>query len=143
MTQYAEATRWERLKGYAFRLFPHHWLSRLTYHLARLETPLKDPLVRAYIRFFDVNMEEAEAPDAGDYASFNHFFTRALRPDARPLSDTPNSLLAPCDGTVSQIGEVEEGLLLQAKGHRCRVAELLGGAHPNAEEDARSRRRAA
>ncbi len=138
MTTNAEATFWERLKGYAFHLFPHHWLSRLTYYLARLETPLKNPLVRAYIRFFKVNMQEAEAARAEDYTSFNHFFTRALRPGAREIRDEPGTLISPCDGTISQIGDVEEGRLLQAKGRYYRVDELLGGAHPRAKEDARA-----
>lgn len=133
-----DATLWERIKGYAFRLFPHHWLSRLTYYLTRIETPLKDPLVRAYIRFFKVNMQEAEAPHAEDYASFNHFFTRALRPDARTLRDEPGMLISPCDGTVAQIGDVADGTLLQAKGRTYRVEELLGGGHPRAREDARA-----
>ncbi len=137
MATNAEATFWERFKGRAFHLFPHHWLSRLTYRLARLETPLKDPLVRAYVRFFKVNMQEAETSRIEDYTSFNHFFTRALRPDAREVCDEPDALISPCDGTISQIGDLEEGLLLQAKGRYYRAEELLGGAHPRAKEDAR------
>ncbi len=138
MTPDTEATRWERLKGYAFHLFPHHWLSRLTYYLTRLETPLKNPLVRAYVRFFKVNIQEAEAPDAEDYPSFNDFFTRALRPGARTVQDQPNVLISPCDGTVTQIGDIKEGLLLQAKNRYYRVEELLGGTYPPARKDARA-----
>ncbi len=138
MTPSTQATRWERCKGLALHWFPHHWLSRLTYHLARLETPLKNPLVRAYIRFFKVDMHEAEASYAEDYPSFNAFFTRALKPGARSVCRTPNGLACPCDGTVTQIGEIEEGLLLQAKGRRYEVEELLGGACPPAREDARA-----
>lgn len=138
MTTNAEATFWERLKGYAFHLFPHHWLSRLTYYLARLETPLKNPLIRAYIRFFKVNMQEAEAVGAEDYTSFNHFFTRALRPGSRKICSEPDTLISPCDGTISQIGDVEEGLLLQAKGRYYSTEELIGGDHPRAKQDARA-----
>ena len=138
MTPYTEATRWERFKAYTFHLFPHHWLSRLVYYLARIETPLKNPLVRAYIRFFKVDMQEAEASHAEDYPSFNAFFTRALKPGARSVCDTPNALACPCDGRVIQIGEIEDGLLLQSKGHRCGIEELLGGTLPAAREDARA-----
>ena len=138
MTLYTRATRWERFKGYAFHLFPHHWLSRLTHYLARLETPLKNPLVRAYIRIFKVDMSEAEASDAEDYPSFNAFFTRALKPGIHSVYDDPKTLVCPCDGRVTQIGDIEEGLLVQAKGRHYKVEELLGGAHPPSRQDARA-----
>ena len=138
MPQYSTATLWQRIKGYAFHLFPHHWVSRLSYYLARLESPLKNPLVRAYIRFFDVNMDEAEAPRAEDYRSFNHFFTRSLKPETRPIHEDPRTLVYPCDGTVMQVGDIEEGTLLQAKGQRYGLEALLGGENPRARKDAQT-----
>src|SRR5207344_2010145 len=75
---------------------------------------------------FDVNMMEAEQPDALAYASFNAFFTRALKPGARAADADPNSLLMPADGKISQAGRIEAGNLFQAKGHSFSAAELLG-----------------
>ena len=132
-----QATLWDRLKTYALYLLPHHWLSLLTYHLTRIETPLKDPLIRAYIRFFKVDMREAEALDADDYASFNDFFTRALKPGAREINMASNTLVSPCDGTLTQIGTLRQGSLLQAKGSYYPVDELLGGTDPYARRDGR------
>ena len=81
--------------------------------------------IRAFIRKYDVDMSEAQEPDAARYASFNAFFTRALKPGARPLAA---GLLCPVDGAISQCGPIAAGRLIQAKGQDYALAELLGGA---------------
>lgn len=104
---------------------PHHLLSRLVGRLAECRTPwLKNALVRRFIRQFRVDMEEAANPDPTAYATFNDFFTRALREGARPIGD---GVVSPADGRLSQFGPVEAGQLLQAKGHRFSAMELFGG----------------
>ncbi len=127
-----ETTRWERYRAWLFYCFPHHWVSRLTFFLARLETPLVQPLVRLFVRRFDVDLSEAEETDAGAYASFDAFFTRRLRPGARAICTQERALAAPCDGTIVQIGNFEAHRLVQAKDRTYDAAELLGpraGAH--------------
>src|SRR5690554_5776765 len=69
-------------------------------------------------------MNEACEPDPTAYATFNDFFTRQLKPDARPLGE---GVLCPADGKLSQFGPIEADRLLQAKGHRFSVVDLLGG----------------
>ncbi|MDE0007535.1 MAG: archaetidylserine decarboxylase [Gammaproteobacteria bacterium] len=81
-----------------------------------------------YTRFYPVNLDEAVGETADDFETFNHFFTRRLKPGARPLSDAVDALVCPADGTVSQAGPIVDGQLLQAKGQRYSVAELLGDA---------------
>ncbi|EWH00760.1 archaetidylserine decarboxylase [Halomonas sp. BC04] len=104
---------------------PHHLLSRLVGKFAECRQPwLKNALIRAFIKRFKVDMHEALEPDPTAYATFNDFFTRALKPDARPLGD---GLLCPADGTLSQFGAIEADRLLQAKGHRFSMEDLLGG----------------
>jgi phosphatidylserine decarboxylase len=104
---------------------PHHLLSRLVGRLADCRLPwLKNALIKAFIKRFGVDMREAAEPDPTAYASFNDFFTRPLKPGARPLGD---GVLSPADGTLSQFGAIEAGQLVQAKGHRFSLAELLGG----------------
>ncbi|PMR73835.1 archaetidylserine decarboxylase [Billgrantia endophytica] len=104
---------------------PHHLLSRLVGKLAECRQPwLKNALIRAFIKRFKVDMREAVEPDPTAYATFNDFFTRKLKPDARPLGE---GLLCPADGTLSQFGAIEADRLLQAKGHRFSMADLLGG----------------
>lgn len=71
-------------------------------------------------------MSEAAEP-ASAYPTFNAFFTRALRPGARPLADAGRFILSPADGAVSQVGPVAKGRIVQAKAHDYSVATLLGG----------------
>ncbi|MDE2398396.1 MAG: phosphatidylserine decarboxylase [Burkholderiales bacterium] len=86
---------------------------------------LTTAIVRAFIARYGVAMDEAAEPDPAAYTTFNDFFTRALRPGARPFA--PQGLLCPVDGAISQFGAIEGDRILQAKGHDYRVRELLGG----------------
>lgn len=118
----------ERLFVAVQYLLPHHLLSRLMYRLTRSEwRVLKDRLIRTVIRLYDVDLSEAANPDPAAYRSFNDFFTRALRPDARPQSDDPRAILSPADGLVSELGDIRSGRLFQAKGRDYSLLELLGG----------------
>ena len=82
-------------------------------------------LVRWFVRKYGVDMSEAANPEIASYASFNDFFTRALKDGARPLADA--DLICPVDGTISQFGRVEQDQILQAKGHRYSTTALVGG----------------
>ena len=73
-------------------------------------------LIRWFAAKYGVNMDEAENADLGSYGTFNDFFTRALKADARPLSDA--TFVCPVDGAISQFGEIDDHHILQAKGHR-------------------------
>lgn len=108
-------------------LAPQHTLSRLAGALASSRISwLKDALIRRFIRAYGVDMAQAAQP-AGDYACFNDFFTRALKPGARLLADSGEYVLCPADGAISQLGRIEGGRILQAKGQSYTAAELLGG----------------
>ena len=86
-------------------------------------------IIRWFIRRYGVNMAEAANPDPTAYASFNDFFTRALRPDARPLAAA--DLICPVDGAISQFGAIEGDQIFQAnfrvKGRAYSTTALLGG----------------
>jgi len=83
-------------------------------------------IIRRFIARYGVEMREAEQPDPTAYASFNEFFTRALRPLARPLAQA--ELICPVDGAISQFGAiVAGGQIVQAKGHHYSAGALLGG----------------
>ncbi len=81
--------------------------------------------IRWFVRKYGVDMSEAALPDVARYASFNAFFTRALKPGARPLADA--DLICPVDGSISQFGKIEHDRILQAKGHRYSTTALVGG----------------
>lgn len=109
-------------------LLPHHLLSQVMYWITRSEwRPLKDFAIRKAIQLYKVDMQEATDPDPGNYRSFNDFFTRTLREDARPLAKEKNAVLSPVDGTVSQAGRIEDGRIFQAKRHDYSLHELIGG----------------
>ena len=82
-------------------------------------------LIRWFVGKYQVNMDEAANPDVASYASFNEFFTRPLRPGARPLADA--DFVCPVDGAISQLGEIDDHHIFQAKGHRFTTTELIGG----------------
>jgi phosphatidylserine decarboxylase len=81
--------------------------------------------IRWFAKRYGVNMSEAAQPDLAHYATFNDFFTRALRDGARPIASS--TLVCPVDGAVSLCGPIEAGQIIQAKGHRYTTTALLGG----------------
>ena len=72
---------------------------------------------------YKVNLKEAKLQDINEYKHFNDFFTRALKADSRPISDS--KVVSPVDGVVSQFGSIEESLIVQAKGKKFSVEALL------------------
>lgn len=112
-------------------LLPHHALSRITGHLAQCKMPwFKNRLISWFIARYDVDMSMFVGDRAEDFEHFNAFFTRELKPGARSLPPSPKQVGSPADGSVSQIGKICDGRLLQAKGHYFSLLELLGG-HPD------------
>ncbi len=106
---------------------PHHPISRGAGKLANSETPwLRDLIIRRFIAAYNVDMGEA-ARSEGQFRSFNDFFTRELKPGARPLADGAQYILSPADGAISQIGRIEHGRIFQAKGRHFTATQLLGG----------------
>ena len=82
-------------------------------------------IIRRFVDKYQVNMAEALDSDIASYASFNDFFTRALKPGARPIAHA--DLVSPVDGAISQFGAVEGDQIFQAKGHSYSTTALVGG----------------
>ena len=114
-------------------VLPQHLFSRCTGALADLRHPvwLKNWLIHVFIRQFRVDMSEAADPDPTSYASFNAFFTRPLREDARSPAEA--DVICPADGAISQLGDIRGGRIFQAKGQSFSTWELLGGDAERAE----------
>lgn len=107
-------------------MLPHRLLSRVVYHATRWTwRPWKNFLIDRVVRRYRVDMAEAEQSDPFAFRHFNAFFTRALRPDARPVAAGADTVVCPADGRVSQAGEIRDGRIFQAKGQDFSVAELL------------------
>ncbi|ARU55891.1 MAG: archaetidylserine decarboxylase [Pseudomonadales bacterium] len=126
--------RFDNLFVMGQHLAPQHGLSRAAGMLANSKVAaIKNPFINWFIKQYNVNMAEAEFPNAEDYADFNTFFTRALKPGVRPIDPSENTLVSPVDGTISQIGRVEKGKLFQAKGQDFSLIDLLGGSMERAK----------
>jgi len=115
------------LAGFQY-ILPQHFLSRIVYALMRSEvTWVKNLLISLISRIAGINYDEALSPDPADYASFNAWFTRALKPGARTFDPDPMAFLSPCDGKISETGCLHENRILQAKGKDYSVQDLLAG----------------
>jgi len=107
---------------------PQHSLSRLIHRLTRIEfKPFKSFLINLFIRIYAVDMSLALNAKPADYKSFNAFFTRKLKKNVRNWVIDSSFILSPVDGAVSQIGNIDDGQLLQAKNKKYSIEQLLGG----------------
>lgn len=110
-------------------LLPHRFLSRLVLWGTRWTfAPWKNFLIGRVVRSYAVDLDEAQTADFHAYRHFNAFFTRALKPGARPQPTNPDAIACPADGRISQAGAITDGRILQAKGQTFSAAELLGDA---------------
>ena len=107
-------------------LIPKQALTVLAGKLAGAQAGgLTTAVIRWFVGRYGVNMAEAANPDIASYASFNEFFTRPLKADARPLAEA--DFLCPVDGAISQFGPIERDQIFQAKGHQYSTTALVGG----------------
>lgn len=116
-------------------LIPQHLLSRCIGKLAQCETPwIKNPLIKAFISKYNVNMAESLTEDIREFSSFNDFFCRELKPGLRSINTEKNSICSPADGTISQLGKITNGRIFQAKGQHFSVEELLADTDSYSEQ---------
>lgn len=90
-------------------------------------------VVKAFARYYRVQMQEAQNPDLASYATFNEFFVRPLRDGARPIVAESHVLTLPADGAISQLGAIRDDQIFQAKGHNYTLEALLAGNYLLAE----------
>lgn len=116
----------DRLAALPQYLLPKQALTRFAGLVASTRGgPLTTRLIAWFVRRYKVNMAEAADPDIRNYATFNEFFTRALKVGARPLARA--DLVCPVDGAISQFGRIERDQIFQAKGHQYSTTALVGG----------------
>ncbi|KZN31931.1 archaetidylserine decarboxylase [Pseudoalteromonas luteoviolacea] len=107
---------------------PKHAVSRLVGKLAAAQAgALTTQLIKLFIKQYKIDMSEALYEDPAHYKTFNEFFTRPLKPGIRPLASEEHILAHPVDGAISQLGDVVDGQIIQAKGHDYSLQTLLGG----------------
>ncbi|MHA6911075.1 archaetidylserine decarboxylase [Ralstonia pseudosolanacearum] len=123
----------ERLFVQLQHLLPKRLITRLLGFFARRRGgALTQWAIRRFIARYNVNLAEAMQTEPGAYATFNDFFTRALRPGARPLATA--RLVCPVDGAISQFGRIEHDQIFQAKGKSFSSSALLAGNEERARQ---------
>ena len=109
------------------KVLPQHKLSRFIGKLAEAKTPwLKNLLINQAIRTYKIDLAIAEREQAEQYLSFNDFFTRSLKPGARPICSQEGVVVSPADGILSQFGPINNDQFIQAKGQSYTASRLLG-----------------
>ncbi len=110
-------------------LAPKRLITIIAGKLANLECPKLTPKVIAwFVQRYQVNMQEADNSDINSYKTFNDFFTRPLKEDARPIAKA--DFICPVDGAISQLGAIQKNQIFQAKGHSYSTLALVAGNVP-------------
>lgn len=115
--------RGKKLLGGIIHRLPQNALSRTMGRIT--STRFSRMAIRRYIRHYRIDVDCIEKP-VEEYRSLKEFFTRRLKPGTRPIAPGADTIISPVDGTVSQMGDIQEGTLIQAKGLEYSVSELLG-----------------
>ena len=109
-------------------IIPKHVLSNLVGILAKTEISyIKNFIIKSFIKIYGVNMKEAYTEDIESFSSFNAFFTRRLKSNARSIDSDQSSVVSPVDGKISQIGRIGNSSIIQAKGKKYSLVRFLGG----------------
>lgn len=112
--------------AHAQELLPTTNITHQAHKLADNTQPfIKNTLINTFCKLYDINLNDYPRARAEDYASFNDFFTRELFDGARPIDPNPSIITSPADGQISQIGKIDDGMMLQAKGRHYSLEQLL------------------
>lgn len=121
-------TYWQRAKVAFQYIMPQLYLTQLAGWFAQQKWgAVTHFVIKTFAKKYNVDMSEAKKENFSDYESFNQFFIRELKDDARKINENPTALCLPADGRVSQIGHIDDERLLQAKGHFFSLSDLLAG----------------
>jgi phosphatidylserine decarboxylase len=108
------------------QLVPQQQLSKVAGRLAASRHPyVKRTFIRSFAKAYNVSLDEYERQSLNAYESFNDFFTRELKEDARPIDSTAEGIVSPADGIISQLGQIDDHKVFQAKGRYYDVGQLL------------------
>ena len=108
------------------QLVPQQKLSKVAGRLAASRHPyVKRTFIRGFAKAYNISLDEYERQSFNAYESFNDFFTRELKEDARTIDTTANGIVSPADGIISQLGQIKDHKMLQAKGRHYDVGQLL------------------
>ncbi|KAI9892940.1 MAG: hypothetical protein M1814_000824 [Vezdaea aestivalis] len=101
----------------------------------KFDDPASAREIEGFIAFHQLDMGEVLLP-LNSFKSFNEFFYRALKPNARPCSAPENSkiIVSPADCRSVVFNRLDDATSIWVKGREFSIARLLGDAYP---EDAK------
>lgn len=107
-------------------ILPRYWLTAVVYRLARVRhTASKDFLITQFVRLFEVDTDDVKFDVPNGFATFNDFFIRELKGEARPIDSRDDAIVSPVDGTISTAGTLYDDSIVQAKGFEYSLDDLL------------------
>lgn len=107
---------------------PGHIISRFFGIISNSKNKIiKNSMIFIFLKLYKINLNAAFESNPFNYNSFNEFFTRKLKYDARPINKNNLKIISPVDGTITQVGFIEKSNIIQAKNHCYNVFNLLGG----------------
>lgn len=107
-------------------ILPKRLMTSLVYRLTHVRLAvIKNTLIRGFLKFYTVNLDEVKKAVPDDFDCFNDFFIRELKGGSRPIDAAADSVVSPADGFVSALGTIEKNSMLQAKGYEYNLEELL------------------
>ncbi|OOF62748.1 archaetidylserine decarboxylase [Rodentibacter pneumotropicus] len=117
---------WQRLKVAFQYVMPQLYLTQFAGWFAKQKWGKVTHLaIKAFAKKYNIDMSIAQKEQFNEYESFNEFFIRPLKDNARPINQNPTALCLPADGRISECGHIDSNRLLQAKGHFFRLEDLL------------------
>lgn len=122
------------LKSLPLYILPHHFISRLIFALTRLKGRFIYITIDLFVSAFKVDLSEAKITNSKDFATFNAFFTRELKDGLRPIDERDNIMVSPVDAHVSQLGDIKDNKIYQAKAHNYTLQQLLANDQCQCEQ---------
>jgi len=89
-----------------------------------MDTSWSRRMIRGFIRDHGLNMEESLKAEE-DFATFNDFFTRKLKPEARPFDASDEILISPCDARMLAFQDIHVEEVIQVKGLTYSLKDLI------------------
>lgn len=125
----------DRIKLSLNYLLPRKFLTELLGWIANKRIGwVTKVMIDVFVWYYNVDMTEAEKTDTAQYSTFNDFFARSLKENARPIDLNPKILIQPVDGIISQIGDIKHDQIFQAKKHFYSIESLLAGNYQMANK---------
>lgn len=105
-----------------------HWLVRRkllsTWYGIIMSSPASRKKIEDFVQNTHINMDEVLRP-VNDFESFNDFFIRELKPDARPIDFSSEVIVSPADGRMLAFEGIQGLDTFFAKGQEFSLDEFL------------------